>query len=76
MREMENYCVGCERCINCGRRDDVEVLICDCCGDSDFTPDFLVEFYDYEICHYCNNEIENGDYTEEEVLERCKKNVR
>lgn len=33
--EWENYCVGCERCANCGRREDVKVYYCDACGDSD-----------------------------------------
>lgn len=76
MRSTENYCVGCEHCVNCGRREDVEIYICDCCGDMGYEPDFLIDFYDYEICAYCNNEIENGDYTEGEVLKECERNVR
>lgn len=31
----ENFCVGCETCMNCGRREDVEILVCDNCGDDE-----------------------------------------
>lgn len=33
MREIENYCVGCETCVHCGRDKNVEIITCDICGD-------------------------------------------
>lgn len=48
MRMLENDCVGCETCVNCGR-GDYTAYCCDECGNEDT----LYDFDGYEICADC-----------------------
>ena len=45
----ENDCVGCETCINCGRRDDYYYRVCDVCG----SDEQLYYFDEEELCTEC-----------------------
>lgn len=51
MVEVRNDCVGCPQgCINCGRKYDYKVLVCDNCNSEE------EELYDYEgeqLCAEC-----------------------
>ena len=49
MMRMENDCVGCETCRNCGRREDYPVWYCDDCGE----PTALYHFDEEELCLEC-----------------------
>lgn len=48
-RTIENECVGCERCVNCGRKE-VMTYRCDDCGDCDCD---LYEYEGEELCGEC-----------------------
>jgi len=67
--ERENDCVGCDYCVNCGRKEDyfVPILTCDSCGKE---VDKLYEFEGgFEICAECV--LEHFDeIDEDEALER------
>ena len=41
MKYKENFCVGCETCINCGRNKDITLYECDECGNVSSEKDFL-----------------------------------
>ena len=49
MRVFEDSCVGCEQCINCGRKEPVEVFYCDECGRCE--P--LYHYEGRELCQEC-----------------------
>lgn len=52
---IENNCVSCERCVNCGHKEQ-EAYYCDKCGDyADlWTP--LYRFGDKDLCWECYKE--------------------
>lgn len=45
----DNDCVGCEYCINCGRKEDYHVFECDDCGES------IMELFRYDGKELCEN---------------------
>lgn len=47
MRKIENDCVGCDVCYNCGRKE-VEYVYCDKCGES-----IGDDFYEHDGGEYC-----------------------
>ena len=58
--EIENECVGCETCANCGRDRDYRVYFCDSCGE---TADEYTPLYDWdgkELCFECVTESLNA----------------
>lgn len=66
MRKIENECVHCENCVNCGR-DKINVLLCDECK----------EYAEYEtsIGDFCEHhfEIELNAYWEDLTIEEKAK---
>jgi hypothetical protein len=48
MKRIENDCVGCDYCVNCGRKE-VEHFYCDKCGDEGS----LYEYDGDELCESC-----------------------
>lgn len=54
MRRIENDCVGCDNCVNCGRKRNYVVYSCDKCGrDIDEIDESLYELGDKEVCLKC-----------------------
>lgn len=51
--EIENDCVGCETCANCGRDRDYKVYYCDNCGDNASEDNPLYVFEGQELCWEC-----------------------
>ena len=51
--EIENECVGCETCANCGRDRDYRVYYCDNCGDNASEDNPLYVFEGQELCWEC-----------------------
>ena len=51
--EIENECVGCETCANCGRDRDYRVYYCDNCGDNASEDNPLYVFEGQELCWDC-----------------------
>lgn len=49
MERIENDCVGCDYCINCGRKS-VRYLYCDQCGCNEQN---LYRFNDKDYCYDC-----------------------
>lgn len=49
MIRWENECVGCERCVDCGRRR-VPVMVCDICRAE---CDELWEYEGDQLCGFC-----------------------
>lgn len=49
---IENNCVSCEHCINCGRREQ-ETYFCDDCGDYADNWNPLYRLDDKELCWDC-----------------------
>ena len=50
MRNIENYCVGCETCAGyCRYKNDVEIISCDFCG----SQEDIYEVNGNEICIDC-----------------------
>lgn len=47
---IENDCVGCERCISCGRQYDRKTFFCDDCGAY---TDELYQYGSEELCWDC-----------------------
>lgn len=45
----ENYCVGCEICMNCGRKYDYYFHACDECG----SDEQLYKYDGKELCDEC-----------------------
>ena len=45
----ENLCVGCETCMNCGRKYDYVYRVCDECE----CEEVLYEYEDQELCAEC-----------------------
>lgn len=54
MRSVGNDCVGCERCVNCGRKNGYVVYECDKCG-AEINPEeeCLYELNGKEVCLRC-----------------------
>lgn len=69
--EIENNCVGCERCAHCGR-DRQEVHYCDKCGDyaDGFNPLYVGENGE-ELCWDCYKEQFNEKMCDDMDDERC-----
>lgn len=70
MRRIENECVGCEHCINCGRRH-IEVICCDTC---DMWADDEYHIYDIngkELCFECAKEALTQMQCDDCDSERC-----
>lgn len=54
MRSVGNDCVGCERCVNCGRKNGYVVYECDKCGaEIDPEEECLYELDGKEVCLKC-----------------------
>lgn len=49
--EWDNDCVGCDYCINCGRREDFKVYFCDKCEEC--TDELYVGCNGEELCEDC-----------------------
>lgn len=80
MKYKENFCVGCETCINCGRNKDITLYECDECGNVSSEEDFCVHKKELKsltrLIHY--NAKKNG-YEKEypkayHLIDRCHKN--
>lgn len=51
--EIENDCVGCETCANCGRDRDYRVYYCDCCEEHASEDNPLYVYENKELCWEC-----------------------
>ena len=84
MYEIENFCVGCEHCINCGRNKDVKLYSCDICYEPIVEDEEDVRHVKdrkgnvLDLCPECDNKLQFfEDYTElnsTECLELVKNN--
>ena len=73
MRQIENECVGCEYCINCGAKH-TEVVYCDICGN--YVCEESKGTYLFDCCWDCEyeaNELMQEEHlTQEEAFDLVK----
>lgn len=67
-RYRESDCVGCETCINCGRRDDYYVFECDDCYEQ-ICDDEIYEYNGKDLCATCYAKATISNETVVECLE-------
>lgn len=60
-RYKENDCVGCEHCVNCGRRESYFVYECDVCGDETTNRDDMFEVNGKDLCVSCYEKYYGGE---------------
>lgn len=55
----DSDCVGCEHCVNCGRKYGFTVYVCDKCGYETTEESEITEVGGLDLCSKCRKEVDN-----------------